>query len=57
MWVISDPPSVMSRVQLYGYTKLPCLERNTRVNFSFLINGKSLSLYSFKANVLTDSQI
>ena len=54
MWVISDPPSVLSTAQLYGFTKLPCLERNTRVNFSFLIKGKSLSLYSFKANVLTD---
>ena len=58
LWVITDPPSVMARVHwkqcFCRYSKLPCLERNTRVNFSFIKNGKSLLLYSFKANVLTN---
>ena len=58
LWVITDPPSVIARVQwkqcFCRYSKLPCLERNTRVNFSFIKNGKGLLLYSFKANVLTN---
>ena len=36
------------------FVAIQSLERNTRVNFSFIKNGKGLLLYSFKANVLTN---